>query len=306
MKAIITGATGAIGMALIRLLRTHKIEVVAIVRPESSRNSRLKEFSDVTVIACSLDRLTNLVNDDRMDEADFFFHLGWSGTTGDLRDNLELQLENVRDTLGAVELAYLTGCKVFVGAGSQAEYGIFHEKLSEETRTVPTTGYGIAKLCAGQMSRQACRQRGIRHIWARILSVYGPYDGENSMIISSLRKMLQNEPTSFSKAEQEWDYLYCDDAANALYLSALKGRNQTTYVVGSGVVRPLQDYIAVMNRLSGSTNEPGIGKLPYSEQQAMYLCADINSLQYDTGFYPQVDFEEGIKRTIEWCRLTGG
>ena len=33
-----------------------------------------------------------------------------------------------------------------------------------------------AKLCAGQMTRIACAQKGIQHVWARILSVYGPYD----------------------------------------------------------------------------------------------------------------------------------
>jgi nucleoside-diphosphate-sugar epimerase len=48
--------------------------------------------------------------------------------------------------------------------------------------------------------------------------------------------------------------------------------------------------------------ELGIGKLPYANNQVMYLCADISQLTRDTGFVPKVTFSEGISRTVEWVR----
>ena len=62
-------------------------------------------------------------------------------------------------------------------------------------------GYGIAKLCAGQMSRIMCSSLGIRHVWARILSIYGPYDTENSMVMSTVIKLRRGERPLFTAGE---------------------------------------------------------------------------------------------------------
>ena len=53
------------------------------------------------------------------------------------------------------------GCYKFIGAGSQAEYGRVEGKLTALTLTFPENGYGIAKLCAGQMSRILCEQKNM-------------------------------------------------------------------------------------------------------------------------------------------------
>ena len=46
--------------------------------------------------------------------------------------------------------------------------------------------------------------------------------------------------------------------------------------------------------------ELGIGKLPYNQNQVMYLCADIEELTKDTGFVPEYTFEKGIQETVAW------
>ena len=56
--------------------------------------------------------------------------------------------------------------------------------------TRPENGYGMAKLCAGQMSRLECERLGLDHVWPRVLSVYGPYDGPSTMISSAIRTLL--------------------------------------------------------------------------------------------------------------------
>lgn len=304
-RVIITGPTGAIGVALVQRLLEEGIVVVAIVNPESKRVDRLPKHERIQIVRCSLGNLHSL-DEKELGTCDAFFHLAWMGTIGPQRDDMHLQNRNVSYALDAVELAKRCGCQVFLGAGSQAEYGRVECKLKADTPVNPEMGYGIAKLCAGQMTRLLCKQLGIRHVWTRILSIYGPYDGDTTMITSGIKKMLRGEIPSFSKGEQLWDYLYSGDAANALYLVAKYGKDGAIYPIGSGKTRPLKEYILDMKKavenVIGKSIQVGIGELSYQQNQVMYLCADISKLSSDTGFTPKVSFEEGIANTVEWCR----
>ena len=215
---------------------------------------------------------------------------------------MPLQNKNISYTLDAVKLAKRLGCQVFVGAGSQAEYGRVPEgqKLSAKTPAFPENGYGIAKLAAGQMSRIFCEEVGMRHIWIRILSVYGAWDTEKTMVMSAIDTLLNGGRPVFSPGEQLWDYLYAKDAARALYLAAKSGKSGSIYPLGSGQVRPLKDYIESIRKAANPSGELGIGELPYAQNQVMYLCADIEELTKDTGFVPEYTFEEGICETVAW------
>ena len=191
---------------------------------------------------------------------------------------------------------------MFLGAGSQAEFGRVPDgvKLSSAVYANPETGYGIAKLSAGQMSRALSRDYGIRHVWTRILSVYGPGDKDRTMVMSGICSMLRGEMPKYTKGEQIWDYLYCDDAAMAFYLAAEKGKDGAVYTVGSGQERRLREYIQDIGDVICPGRDIIFGEVPYYDKQVMYLCADIRELQEDTGFAPSVPFSEGIRRTVEW------
>ncbi len=156
----------------------------------------------------------------------------------------------------------------------------------------------MAKLCAGQMTREAARKLGVRHIWARVLSVYGPNDGANSMISSTIRKMKAGETAQFTKGEQLWDYLYSGDAAQAFRLLGERGKDGKVYVLGSGNAIPLREYIMQIRNAIDPTLPIGLGMLPYAEKQVMHLCADIGELTEDTGWKPKVKFEDGIKNIL--------
>ena len=299
MKAVITGATGAVGMALVSALVKKNCEVLVLCRPDSARNERLGKIKGVKLAYCDLSELKNF---ESCESYDVFFHLGWAGTTGQARNDMYLQNKNIEYTLDAVSLANRLGCSVFVGAGSQAEYGRVSGALSSKTATEPENGYGIAKLTAGRMSRIMCRELGMKHVWARILSVYGEYDGENSMVMSTINKILNGEATAFTPAEQVWDYMYSSDAAEALVAIAERGKDGAVYCLGSGEPKRLCEYIEMIRDAVDKNAELGIGKLPYANNQVMYLCADISELIRDTGFVPKVTFSEGISKTVEWVR----
>ena len=301
-SAVITGPTGSIGTALIEHLISNGIEVLALIRPDSKRTDNIPAHPLVTKLKLNLNELDKVPNYLDGKNYDVFYHLGWDGTFGNSRNNMQGQLQNIQYTLDAVELASRIGCKKFVGAGSQAEYGRVEGVLSASTPVFPENGYGIAKLCAGQMSRILCEQKQIEHIWTRILSIYGPYDGENTMIMSSIGKLLRGEKPALTKGEQQWDYLYSKDAGYAMYLLGEKGVSGKVYCIGSGKTRCLAEYVKVL-RDSISTELPlGFGEIAYAPKQVMHLCADISDLTNDTGFIPQYSFEEGIKETIEWYK----
>lgn len=298
-RAVLTGATGAVGSALVRLLLAQKIEVAVLCRPGSPRLKNLPTNPALTLVETDMTRLSAVQLPGTWDA---FFHLAWMGTTGQARNDLKMQNENVRCALEAVDLAARIGCQVFVGVGSQAEYGHVEGALRPDTPAFPETGYGIAKLCAGEMTRLACEQKGLAHIWARILSVYGPGDGSQSLVSSVLGALLNGEEPACTAGEQLWDYLYCEDAARALLLMAQKGIDGAVYPLGSGQARPLREYILAMRDAVNPDLRVGLGKRPYPLGQVMYLCADLTQLTADTGFEPEVPFSEGIKKTIDWMR----
>lgn len=262
-RVVITGVTGAVGMALLEKYRSEGWEVLAVCRKGSGRNSRIPSDPKITVIETDLSRLDQV---EPLDQKPYgvFYHLAWGGTFGADREDVLLQLKNIEGTLKAVTLAKRLGCSVFIGTGSQAEYGRTDAALRPDTPAFPESGYGMAKLCAGQMSRKACEQQGIRHVWVRILSVYGPFDGAGTMVSTALRRMLRGEDCAFTKAEQLWDFLYSADAADALYRIGQRPLHGRVYCLGSGQALPLKEYILKIKALTQSSSAVKFGEIPYS------------------------------------------
>ena len=299
MRAVVTGATGAIGMALLEVLEKNEVETLVLCRKNSSRSSQIKESKYIKKADCSLSDMQSFSADGKYD---VFFHFAWDGTIGEQRNNMYLQNDNVRYTIDAVNLASRLGCHTFIGAGSQAEYGRCEGVIGPRTATFPEMGYGIAKLCAGQMSREEAHKLGMKHIWVRILSVYGPYDTEKTMVMSTIKKLLSGETPAFTPAEQMWDYLYSKDAARAFYSIAKSGRDGEVYCLGGGTAMPLKNYICKIRDEINKDAPLAIGAVPYATKQVMHLEADISKLTEHTGFVPEYTFDEGISETVEWAK----
>lgn len=306
---VITGATGVIGMALIEKLVEEKIYVTALVNPDSARVSRIPECEYVTILPCGIsDYSSNEKLCEQIGTAEVFYHLAWAGTFGEARNNVELQEKNVEYTLDALRLSKSLGCRTFIGVGSQAEYGRVSGILHEDTPCNPENEYGRGKLKAGIRSRELAAELDIKHIWTRVLSIYGPYDGEATMVTSTINKLIEGEIPALTKGEQMWDYLYSKDAARALYLLGFGGedgnggRDGRIYPIGSGKARPLREYIEIMRDEANPGAELGFGQVPYGPKQVMHLCADISGLKEDVGFEPAYSFEKGIEETVDFLK----
>lgn len=300
--AVVTGPTGAIGIALCEKLLRENVTVYAVCRPGSSRIKDLPKAAALHVVECDAKELATLPQKMEGVSVDAFFHFAWAHTIGQGRNDMPAQIENIQSTIDAVRAAKALGCQVFLGAGSQAEYGRVEGLLKSDTPAFPENGYGMAKLCAGQMSRVEAKALDIDHVWVRILSVYGPHDGPMTMISGTIRKLLAGARPALTAGIQRWDYLYAGDAADAFYLAACHGRNGAVYPLGSGQAMPLKDYIIQMRDAIDPALPLGFGEVPYGPLQVMHLQADISALQADTGFVPKTPFAEGIRRTMDWVK----
>ena len=305
-RVVITGATGAIGRALIKICIKEGYEVLTVVHRESLRSSELINLQHCKVLNLNLDEYDHAIEEMNKqgiekEGYELFFHLAWMAPFGKDRDNLDLQMNNVKAAIAAVRFAKELGCATFIGTGSQAEYGRVEGLLSPNTPAFPESGYGITKLCAGQLTRLACEQNGLRHIWCRVLSVYGPYDRDQTLISYAVKKMMNNEDTEFSPCDQMWDYIYSDDAAIAILLVGQKVESGKVYMIVNGEFHPLKEYIHKIAEITEYKKEIGFGKRPYNDKQVMYLQADISELR-ELGFQLMVKFDEGIRMIIEQSR----
>jgi UDP-glucose 4-epimerase len=301
MKIVVTGASSMLGIALISECILNNVEVLAIVREYSSKINRIPKSPLVNLVECNLENLKSL-KDSISGQYDIFYHLAWAETSNMSRNNAEAHSLNIKYTLDAVEIAYKLRCKTFIGAGSQAEYGRKNFIIKSTTECNPETAYGISKFAAGKLSAIKCKSYGLKHIWVRIFSVYGPNNNNETMVMYCIRKLLAGERPRLTKCEQIWDYLYCDDAARVLFLLAEKGSDNKIYNIASGNAEHLSRYIKQIRDIIDSKLEIGIGEVEYSDHQVMFLSADISDLIKDTGFVPETTFKEGIEKTIHWIR----
>lgn len=294
-RVIISGATSSIGIALCEECVTNGIGVVAIIRPESSKCSLIPKSNLIEMVESELSDYDS-INSEGI-HADAFFHLAWGSTNGAAaRDNTYAQADNIQATLKAVELAKRCNCKVFVGAGSQAEYGRTDEVLTGDTACNPETAYGMTKLCAGMLSRLMCRQKGLDHVWTRILSAYGPNCSKRTVISYAVDTLLRGEKPILSDGRQVWDFIYISDVARALLACARSGVSGKTYVIGYGKSKLLREFLEEARDILSPGQDMGFGERPYNADAVMHLECDISELTADTGFFPTVDFEEGIRR----------
>jgi UDP-glucose 4-epimerase len=297
-NVLITGPTGSIGISLVEKCVSCGIKVLAVCHRGSKRIENIPKDKLVTIIECNLDELSKIPEMFPDQSFDAFFHLGWEGTFGKDRQNINMQLGNVRNSIEAVEVAHKLNCKVFVGVGSQSEFGHKSKDMKPDDSCFPDNGYGVAKLSACYFTRMLCQQYGIRHIWDRVFSAFGIFDNNDSLIISCINNMISNNKMDFTEGTQIWDFLYSEDVAKALLLSSEKGRANSIYCIGSGETRTLKQYIESIRNIVNPSFVLNFGAIPFYENQVMYLKADISSLEKDTGYKPQYTFEEAIRDMI--------
>lgn len=302
-RVIIGGAAGFIGNAVARRLIGQGVHVVAVVKPGTSQSAeafRLKDL-DATVIECDLKEIENLPKLIDVQGYDAFYQFAWDGVDKEAFADYERQIDGIRWMIKSVEAAAALRCRKFIGAGSVTQLELLYQEgrfFTEDRHKY----FRAAQLASETMGRAVAREKGIQFIWPIIINVYGEGEIAPRLVNSMIRNLLAGKHQSFSPGEQMYDFVHIQDAAKAFCLLGEKGREDSQYIIGSGTARPLKEYLAIIRDVVAPEIKLGLGELEFHGLEMTEDMLNIDSLTKDTGFKPEITFEAGIRRTLEWIK----
>jgi len=216
---------------------------------------------------------------------------------------------NVDGTVNVLVAARDAKVKRVVYAASSSAYGDTPTlpKL-EAMKPDPISPYAVAKLASEHYMISFYRCYGLETVALRYFNIFGPRQDPSSPYSGVLAKfitsMLRGEqPTIFGDGEQSRDFTYIDNAVSANLLActgpAAKAAAQVVNVATGRRVN-LNETFKLLQRLTGYSGQPR-----YEAERGgdiKHSLADISRAEEALGYRPLVDFEEGLRRTVEWYR----
>ena len=225
-KAIVTGGSGFIGGCLISELVNNGYDVTAVIR----RKDAALPFPEdrVTIIRKDINDITP---DDFTSEDgyDVFFNLAWAGVSESLKNDVELQIGNIKMSIRAMETAKQIGCRLFISTGTVAEYSYRDSVTDVYARQNPNDMYGAAKTSAHYFLEVRARQLDLPFIWVVLPSTYGERRQNNNIITYTIKTLLERGKPVYGDLNQMWDFLYVEDVARALRLIGEAGHPGKVY-----------------------------------------------------------------------------
>lgn len=270
--------------------------VYAVCREGSSGLNKLPANKNIEVVFSDLENICNITS--KINHADVFINLAWTNTDHEGRNNAILQGINVDYAKEAIHIAALMGCKLFVEAGSQAEYGFVQDLITEETPCNPEVEYGKAKLRILTEGSELCNSLGLKYLHLRIFSIFGENDRPWTLIMSAIDKMLKNENLELSSCKQNWNYLYVTDCAKQIFLLSEYIINNPDFKTGvfhiaSKDTRPLRVFIEEMKTVLKSSSVLHYGCFIPAKQVS--LNPSVEKTDKAIGFINDVSFDDAIK-----------
>jgi CDP-glucose 4,6-dehydratase len=203
----------------------------------------------------------------------------------------------------------LNGVQRTIVAASDKSYGS-HDELPyrEEFALQPRYPYDVSKACTDLIARSYWHTFGVPVAVTRFANLYGGGDLNPSRLIPEMVNAVLHDrnPVIRSDGSPERDFLYAGDAANA-YLAIADaldrgdGRGEA-FNAGGDAPHSVREIVELVVKVSGSPVTPeyrGTGT-PAGEIDRQYV--DSTKLRTLSGWAPEVDLEEGLRRTVEWYR----
>lgn len=211
---------------------------------------------------------------------------------------------NLEGVLHVLEACRIHGTGHILFSSSAAVYGDnLHIPLKETERLVPTSPYGITKMTTEHYLRVYHELYGMDATVFRFANVYGERQGEKGEggVVSIFCKLLSQRQgiTVFGDGNQTRDFVYAGDIAQAI-IRALPLKGYHTMNVSTGQETSINDLIRSFEKAVGYTvpvqyTAPRTGDIRRS-------VLSNEALKRDLGFVPEMDLEEGIRRTYDWYR----
>jgi nucleoside-diphosphate-sugar epimerase len=306
---LVTGIAGFIGSSIARALLEQGEQVRGIDNFATGKRENLAE------IAKRIDfREADLLDLDAMRSAclgvDYVFHqAAIPSVPKSVLDPLGSNRANVDGTVNILVAARDAKVRRVMYAASSSAYGDTPTlPKHEEMVPNPISPYAVAKLASEHYMVSFHRCYGLETVSLRYFNIFGPRQDPTSpysgVLAKFITQMLRGEqPTIFGDGGQSRDFTYIDNAVSANLLAArapaanVAGR---VFNVATGTRVDLNETFQVLKKLTGYKGEVKHGA--EREGDIKHSLADISRAKKGFGYEPKVNFEEGLKRTVEWYR----
>jgi nucleoside-diphosphate-sugar epimerase len=306
---LVTGGAGFIGSHLVEELvrRGHRVRVVDSLITGKRRNldhvSGVEfvegDLADMTVAARAVDGMTHVLHQAAL-----------PSVPRSVMDPVTSNRANIDASVNVLVAARDAGVQRLVYAGSSSAYGNTPTlPKHEEMPTNPLSPYALQKLVAEQYAQLFTRLYGFETVTIRYFNVFGPrqdpgspYSGVISLFATALLEGRQ--PVIYGDGEQTRDFTYVANVVDGVLRAAeAPGVSGHVINVATGNRISLNLLLRAMNEIVGTKLQP-----IYQETRAGDVRdsqADISKAKKLLGYAPIVSLEEGLKKTLDWCRASG-
>ncbi len=239
-RVLVTGGTGFVGGAVLRVLERREIDVRCVARTPN-RLTGAHEYVDTQDIFAETAGWWR----EAFRDIDLCIHLAWYAEPGKYLTSGR-NLDCLAGTLAMAQGAVQAGLRRFVGVGTCFEYDLERGYLTTDTPLDPLTPYAGAKASAYLTLKQYLPLNGVEFLWARLFYLYG--QGEDARrLVPYLHQQLQGgRMADLTSGTQIRDFMDVDDAAAMLVSDAFSARTGASNIAGGqGIsVRQLAEQIA--------------------------------------------------------------
>lgn len=285
-RVLVTGASGAIGTALVQRLQSTAYDVVGL----DKRASRWEP--DVSFVQC------DLTEHDQLPSADVVIHLAAHSQVQPIIDDPSLAVENVRMTDRVLRHADRENATVIL-ASSREVYGSAVRPTTDSASVETTNPYGASKIASESFSSAFDHCFDVDVITLRLANVYGPYDCNPRVVPIFVSLALAGEELTVYGDSKVLDFCYVDDVVAAFeyavdHRSSLAGE---TINVGSGTGTTLSELAErIVDAVEGC---PGYRVTSNRTGDTETYVANIQQAEALLGHDP-TPLRKGLPRTIEW------
>src|SRR5271154_5498237 len=306
---LITGIAGFIGSSLARAVLAQGDQVRGI------DNLSTGKLENLAAIREQIDfRQADLLDLDAVREAcsgvDYVFHeAAIPSVPRSVLDPLESNRANVDATVNLLVAARDAKVKRVVYAASSSAYGDTPTlPKHEDMKPSPISPYAVAKLASENFMASLYLCYGLETLSPRYFNLFGPRQDPTSPYSGVLAKfsmqMLRGEtPTIFGDGETSRDFTYIDNAVSANLLACSAPAAECAgrvFNCATGRRVTLNETFEALKLLTGYK-----GSVKYSPERSgdiKHSLADISAAQKHLGYKVLVNFEDGLKRTVEWYK----
>jgi UDP-glucose 4-epimerase len=222
-----------------------------------------------------------------------------------VEDPLGANANNVTGTLHVFEAARRAGIRRVVYASSSSVYGDRPElPKREDQRPAPISPYAVSKVAGEQYAAVWHRLYGVETVGLRYFNVFGPRQDPASEYAAVIPRFIcwarDGEPLEIhGDGTQSRDFTYIDNVVQANVLAAeAKGVGGDVFNVGSGERISLLTLVETLERLLGRSLARR--HTPSRAGDVPHTLADLDKAKRRLRFSSLVDFDEGLRRTVEF------